>query len=205
MKKVRNNKTGKGILVLVLLLAIGFAAVTTTLYINGTIKIGYDAEDYATNVIFKEGATLEYSDAQGKTVVQPTIENAGKELKFTVDKLSTIGESATVTYTIVNNSQYNAVLQNISCTATNDDGLTNNYIELVNSPVAGTVLAGGGEKANNTIQINLIRSFAGIKATEGTTGKDTTSYTVRCEIENAPEDADAPTTTTTTTTTVAGA
>ena len=60
------GKTKKSIVVLVLLMVIGFAAVTTTLTINGVIRLGANQENFKNNLIFKK-AELTYSDTN-KTV-----------------------------------------------------------------------------------------------------------------------------------------
>ena len=42
----------RNIIILIFLLVIGFAAVSTTLVINGNLNIGYNTEDFESGVIF---------------------------------------------------------------------------------------------------------------------------------------------------------
>ena len=50
-----------------LLLGIGFAAVSTTLYINGTVNIKADTQNFEENVIFKTATVDSESAAAGTT------------------------------------------------------------------------------------------------------------------------------------------
>ena len=64
----------KGILLVVLLLAVGFAAVTTTLFINGTTNIGTNKDDF----------DVYYSKAKVNGVEDNTVITwpSGKKLKL---------------------------------------------------------------------------------------------------------------------------
>ena len=79
---MKKNKTAKtGIIVAILLLAVGFAAITTTLVINGTAKIVPDSENFEKNVIFtdataSEGATATISEDGKITCEAPTSDSA---------------------------------------------------------------------------------------------------------------------------------
>ena len=177
------KKTKKSILILVLLLTVGFAAVTTTLYINGTLHLGANATDFETNVIFIK-AELTYSDTTKTAVTTGLISEDGKTITFETDTLKSIDETATLTYDITNNSQYGASLSDMVCTVTNEAGtdvteaVNNNteYITLTPSALTG-VLATKAVKENNTLVIKMRRSYAPTEE-----GKETTSYTVSCTI-----------------------
>lgn len=184
MKKEKKNKSWKGILLIVLLLAIGFAAVTTTLYINGTINFGANNEDFEKNLIFSK-AELTYSDSTKTPVTTGLIIKDGKEIEFTTDKLTMIGETATLTYDIKNNSQYDADLAEIVCTVKNAaeadvtaavvTSKTGDYIKLDASSVAG-ILSKNNTKSDNTLTVTMIKSYV------GTDDSNETTYKVHCEI-----------------------
>ena len=61
----------KIILVMILVMAVGFAAVSTTLYINGVVGISTDLKDFEEGVIFSKASTnngeAEISE-NGKTI-----------------------------------------------------------------------------------------------------------------------------------------
>ena len=218
MKKEKQKRSGKEMLLIVLLLTIGFAAVTTTLYINGTINIGANQEDFDKNLKFT-AAKLEYSEKAKDTakadVTTGLIVENGKKISFTVLPLKTIGETATLTYEISNLSQYDANLAEISCRAykgTDNTGTevtnavvnakTGEYIKLETSNVAG-LLTAGGVKSGNTLTVTMIKSFVGTPASEGVPASDTASYYITCDINADGQSAPTTTATTTTTTTAA--
>lgn len=184
------GKTKKSIVVLVLLMVIGFAAVTTTLTINGVIRLGANQENFKNNLIFKK-AELTYSD-KNKTVAEGevTISEDKKSINFNTQELKNIGENVTLTYDVTNNSQYEAEFKGITCTVTNaeetdvTEAVNNNteYITLEytkNKDAEGNnakISANGGVLTGETLKVTLRKSYVG---TETTT---TTNYSVNCEI-----------------------
>ncbi len=184
------GKTKKSIVVLVLLMVIGFAAVTTTLTINGVIRLGANQENFKNNLIFSK-AELTYSDTN-KTVAEGkvTISEDKKGINFNTQELKNIGENVTLTYDVTNNSQYRAEFKGITCTVTNAEGTdvteavnkNTEYITLEytkNKDAAGNnakISANGGVLTGETLKVTLRKSYVG---TETTT---TTNYSVNCTI-----------------------
>lgn len=184
------GKTKKSIVVLVLLMVIGFAAVTTTLTINGVIRLGANQENFKNNLIFKK-AELTYSDTN-KTVAEGevTISEDKKGINFNTQELKNIGEKVTLTYDVTNNSQYRAEFTGITCTVTNAEGTdvteaVNNNTEYItleytkNKDAEGNnakISANGGVLTGQTLEVTLRKSYVG---TETTT---TTNYNVNCTI-----------------------
>ncbi len=214
---MKKNRTWKGILLVILLLSIGFAAVTTKLLLDGTFNFGTYHEDFDTKLVFT-AAKLEYSDTNKTTKTHGEnsvefIKANGKKIEFTVDPLKVPGETATLTYEISNTSQYDAKLRNISCTvkdASNndvtdnvlnatkgDDGKYKEYIKLETSSTQDAIIdAYNGVKGDNTIKVTMIKSYAGeagVKPEE--TGMETKAYTVSCEITSDAVSANVPTAT----------
>lgn len=184
------GKTKKSIVVLVLLMVIGFAAVTTTLTINGVIRLGANQENFKNNLIFTK-AELTYSDTN-KTVAEGevTISEDKKGINFNTQELKNIGENVTLTYDVTNNSQYEAEFTGITCTVTNAEGTdvteaVNNNTEYItldytkNKDAEGNnakISANGGVLTGETLKVTLRKSYVG---TETTT---TTNYNVNCTI-----------------------
>ena len=184
------GKTKKSIVVLVLLMVIGFAAVTTTLTINGVIRLGANQENFKNNLIFKK-AELTYSDTN-KTVAEGevTISEDKKGINFNTQELKNIGENVTLTYDVTNNSQYGAEFKGITCTVKNAEGTdvteaVNNNTEYItleytkNKDAEGNnakISANGGVLTGETLKVTLRKSYVG---TETTT---TTNYSVNCTI-----------------------
>ena len=93
------NKRRIGIIVLLLLLTIGFATVTTNLIVNNNVNISSKPGDF--NVIFTSAITDEESSA--------VISSNKKQITYSTRKLSIVGDKDELEYTIKNNSsQYDA-------------------------------------------------------------------------------------------------
>ena len=109
-------------LVLVLLLAVGFAAVSTTLIINGTAKFGTNEEDF--DVIFTK------SVIDGVDVTDTTISEDGKSLTFTTNELAKADDKSVLDFEVTNNStQYDANVTMV-CIA---EGEKNEYYTITNT------------------------------------------------------------------------
>ena len=99
----------KGILLVVLLLAVGFAAVTTTLFINGTTNIGTNKEDFE----------VYYSKALVNGVEDNTVIQDDTHIVFT-QEMKSVGETYVLDYDVTNGSRnYDAALT-MSCTESNE-------------------------------------------------------------------------------------
>ena len=135
-------KKKTGLIIAILCMAIGFAAVSTTLYINGTATIKSNDKDFKENVIFTE-ATATNGDA--------SIINNGKAITFTTEAFSVIGDTGKVDFTIANRSDYDAKFETpaIKCTSTDTS-----YTEYLNV-VAGTKLNGKTIARNGTKDSSL--------------------------------------------------
>lgn len=98
--KILNHK--KYIVLLILLLTIGFASITTTLLISGKVGIGLKEKDfdvYFSNVYLNGVEHKEFISADGKNIT------------FQTDKLINVGEQAILEYEIMNSStQYDATI-----------------------------------------------------------------------------------------------
>ena len=183
------GKTKKSILVLVVLLSIGFAAVTTTLTINGTLRLGANQDNFKDNLIFTK-AELTYSEdvsTEAEEGENATISEDGKSISFTTRTLKNIGSVATLTYDITNNSQYTAEFTGITCKVTNAteadvtsevNGNTE-YITLEAKDFAtesGNIKIKPTEKVEgHTLKVGMRKSFVGDETT-------TTQYTINCTI-----------------------
>ena len=95
------------IAVTILLLAIGFAAISTTLIINGSTKVGENTDDFS--VIFTK-ASLD-----GKNVYNSVVDDTKKIITFETSDLKTINQKSVLSYEVTNNSaNYDAEVQ-VNC------------------------------------------------------------------------------------------
>ncbi len=105
-------KKRNSLILVILLMSIGFAAVSTTLIINGSTKISENIDDF--DVYFSK-AILDNVDKSGEF-----IDDTNKIITFTTNDLSAVGDTSTLTYEVTNASKnYDAVVQ-VNCEGAND-------------------------------------------------------------------------------------
>lgn len=183
---MKKNKTAKtGIIVAILLLAVGFAAITTTLYINGTAVIKPDDENFKKNIIFTDVDVDATAKAAGATA---TLSSDSKTITFTTQEMKSIGDTAVLSYKIKNSSQYVAQIGSISCVATpaaagaseqEQAKATANaadyqkYLTVTAADgLKNTKLIAGATSVTDTVTVTQKRSF--VSETEGVTSKTIT-------------------------------
>ena len=136
-------KNRKSILLVVLLLAVGFAAVSTTLYINGSTNINPNQDDF----------NVYYSDAYVNGVQDKSVITDDTHISFTTE-LSALGEKYVLDYEVANGSKnYDAELI-MSCTSSND------YLNITNVFDDETILEARSTR-NGTLTLELKKSNAG--------------------------------------------
>ncbi len=144
----RNTKAivGLVLLVAVLLVAVGYAAITATqLTINGTANATTKQENF--NVEFTGTPTVSDADKVEAKLVDQKPLNA----IMNVSKLTAKGDTATATYTIANTSaDLSAVL---SATTTNTN---NEYFKITQNIAKATVAA--GDTTTITVTVELIKT-----------------------------------------------
>lgn len=114
--KILNQK--KYVLILILLLTIGFASITTSLFIKGNIGVGLKENDY--DVYF---SNVYLNDIKHNEFIS----SDGKNITFKTDKLMNVGEQAILKYEIMNSStQYDATID----LKFNKKSIENEYISI---------------------------------------------------------------------------
>ena len=99
-----NVKRRNALILVILLMSIGFAAVSTTLIIKGNAKISENIDDF--DVYFSK-AILDNVDKSGEF-----IDDTNKTITFTTSDLSAVGDTSTLTYEVTNASKkYDAIVQ----------------------------------------------------------------------------------------------
>ena len=98
----------KGILILtILMMLIGFAAISTTLIINGSVKVGENTDDFS--VIFT-AASLDGTD-----VYANVIDDTKKIITFETNDLKTLNQTSVLTYEVTNNSSNYDAEVSVNC------------------------------------------------------------------------------------------
>ena len=133
------------IVVAILLLAVGFAAISTTFIINGTAKVSENNEDFS--VIFTK-ATLD-----GQDVYNNVIDGTKKTITFETKELKTLNDSSILNYEVTNNSANYDAEVSVNCKA--KENATAKYTSIKNELEGNATVVKAKESINGTITINL--------------------------------------------------
>ena len=138
-------KKRSAIIVAIILMSIGFAAVSTTLIINGNAKVSENEEDFS--VIFT-AASLD-----GKDVYSTVVDDTKKIITFETSELKTLNQTSILTYEVTNNSSnYDA---EVSVTCVPKNGTTAKYTSIKNKLENDATVVKAKESVNGTLTVNL--------------------------------------------------
>jgi len=164
-------RLNKLMLVVILLLGVVFATVTTTLYLNGNVKIATNDGDF--DVKFTK-AVLDGTD-----VSSAVISSDGKTITFSTKDLIAVGDISKLDFEVTNNSTMYDAEVSIECTA---GGAKKDYYEIakeVTSPIVGKT------SENGKVEAKLL------KASEGDFSESFTC-TLKATAKERTEKAEAP-------------
>ena len=138
-------KKKASIVIAILLLAIGFAAISTTLIINGSAKVGENTDDFS--VIFTK-ATLDGTD-----VYANVIDDTKKVITFQTNDLKTLNQTSVLNYEVTNNSaNYDAEVQ-VNCKT--KENTTAKYTSIKNELDGNATVIKAKETLNGTLTVTL--------------------------------------------------
>ena len=138
-------KKKASMVVAILLLAVGFAAVSTTLIINGSTKVSENADDFS--VIFTS-ATLDGTD-----VYANVIDDTKKIITFETSELKTLNQTSVLNYEVTNNSSnYDAEVQ-VNCKV--KDNTEAKYTSIKNELENNATVVKAKETLNGTLTVTL--------------------------------------------------
>ena len=136
----------KSMLILaILLMSIGFAAISTTLIINGNAKVSENNEDFS--VIFTAASI------DGKDVYSTAVDETKKTITFTTSELKTLNQTSILTYEVTNNSSnYDA---NVTVTCVPKEGTTAKYTSIKNKLDNDATVVKAKSSVNGTLTVTL--------------------------------------------------
>ena len=136
----------KGLLIAaIILMSIGFAAISTTLIINGNAKVSENKDDFS--VIFT-AATLD-----GKDVYSTVVDDTKKIITFETSELKTLNQTSVLNYEVTNNSaNYDA---EVSVTCVPKEGTQAKYTSIKNKLENDATKVSAKSSANGTLTITL--------------------------------------------------
>ena len=133
------------LIIAIILMSIGFAAISTTLIINGNAKVSENQDDFS--VIFT-AATLD-----GKDVYSSVVDDTKKIITFETSELKTLNQTSVLAYEVTNNSSnYDA---DVKVTCVPKDGTTAKYTSIKNELENNATVVKAKETLNGTLTVTL--------------------------------------------------
>ena len=159
------------LIVAILLMSIGFAAISTTLIINGSANVSENNEDFS--VIFTAASI------DGNDVYSTAIDDTKKIITFTTSELKTLGQTSILTYEVTNNSsQYDAEV-NVTCVPKEET--TAKYTSIKNKLENDATVVKSKSSVNGTLTV-ILNKTATERVTEEYTCKLKFNAVERAEI-----------------------
>ena len=138
-------KRKRAIIVAILIMCIGFAAISTTLIINGAAKVGENPDDFS--VIFTS-ASLDGQDVYANVISQDK-----KTITFETSDLKSLNQTSVLNYEVTNNSaNYDA---EVSVNCKTKENTTAKYTSITNELENNTTVVKAKESVNGTLAVTL--------------------------------------------------
>ena len=133
------------LIIAILLMSIGFAAISTTLILNGNAKVSENNEDFS--VIFTAASI------DGKDVYTTAVDETKKTITFTTSELKTLNQTSILTYEVTNNSSnYDA---NVTVTCVPKEDTTAKYTSIKNKLDNNATVVKAKSSVNGTLTVTL--------------------------------------------------
>lgn len=145
---MKKSKQKKLLFMTVLLIMVGFAAVSTTLVLNGTLNLMGDIESFDADVIFTRAET----EKEGSALIDKTTK---KTITFTSKELSKVNESATLEFDITNKNRMYDAIATINCNTTIGEYV--DYITVV--PNKNEYEIGSSETVAGSLTATVIKAY----------------------------------------------
>ena len=138
-------KKKSAIIIAIILMSIGFAAISTTLILNGNANVSENNEDFS--VIFTAASI------DGKDVYSTVVDDTKKIITFETGELKTLNQTSILTYEVTNNSsQYDA---EVKVTCVPKEGSTAKYTSIKNKLENDATKVLAKSSVNGTLTITL--------------------------------------------------
>ena len=133
------------LIVAIILMSIGFAAISTTLILNGNANVSENNEDFS--VIFTAASI------DGNDVYTTAVDETKKIITFETSELKTLNQTSILTYEVTNNSSnYDA---NVTVTCVPKDGTTAKYTSIKNKLENDATVVKAKSSVNGTLTVTL--------------------------------------------------
>ncbi len=138
----------RNIMILVFMLVIGFASVTSTLVIRGNLNIGYN-EDFSSSVVYTRAET---EDGTAE------INQNDKNITFETKRLENISETATLEFDVTNKSRNYDASVTINCGLTEEFKSYSEYVRIDTNLESPFELLSGSTKTGQ-VTVEMIKAF----------------------------------------------
>ena len=138
-------KRRSAIVIAILIMAIGFAAISTTLVINGNAHVSENTDDFT--VIFT-AASLDGQDVYNNVISQDK-----KTITFETSDLKTLNQTSVLNYEVTNNSANYDAEVNVNCKV--KDNTTARYTSIKNELEGNATVVKAKTSLNGTLTVNL--------------------------------------------------
>ena len=138
-------KRKSAIIIAIIIMCIGFAAVSTPLIINGSAKVSENTDDFS--VIFTS-ATLD-----GIDVYNDVIDGTKKNINFNTKDLKNVGDASVLAYEATNNSSNYDAEVTVNCKV--KDNKTAKYTSIKNELENNATIVKAKETLNGTLTVTL--------------------------------------------------
>ena len=133
------------LIIAILLMSIGFAAISTTLVINGNANVSENNEDFS--VIFTAASI------DGRDVYTTAVDETKKTITFTTSELKILNQTSILTYEVTNNSSnYDA---HVTVTCVSKEGTTAKYTSIKNKLDNDATVVKAKSSVNGTLTVTL--------------------------------------------------
>ena len=138
-------KKKSAIIIAIILMSIGFASISTTLILNGNVKVSENNEDFS--VIFTAASI------DGQDVYSTAVDETKKTITFTTGELKTLNQTSILTYEVTNNSSnYDA---DVTVTCVPKGGTTVKYTSIKNKLDNDATVVKAKSSVNGTLTVTL--------------------------------------------------
>ena len=138
-------KRKSAIIVAILIMCVGFAAISTTLVINGTAKVSENTQDFS--VIFTK-ASLDGTDVYANIISEDK-----KTINFSTNDLKTLNQTSVLNYKVSNNSSNYDAEVTVNCKV--KENTTAKYTSIKNELEGNATVIKAKNSVNGTVTVTL--------------------------------------------------
>ncbi len=139
----------RNVIILIFLLVIGFAVVSTTLLINGNLNLGFNTTNFDADVIFTRAET-----PYGKA----SIGESKKEITFETEKLENVNQTSVLEFDVTNKSKDYDASVTINCGLTEEFKSYSEYVRIDTDLLNPFELLSGSTKTGQ-VTVEMIKAF----------------------------------------------